>query len=129
LVVRFRFHLLTRRGEKEHPLLAEDCQVLAFRGAPDKAEWLGADEGEALLQAPAEGNVSPDRARDFLQRVLDGFKHLRPHLDEAAHRRGQELLDAHRRVRQATQMKGMTYRVEPNLPADVLGVYVYLPRD
>ena len=40
----------------------------------------------------------------------------------------EELLDAHRRVRQATRQRGVRQRVEPTLPPDVLGVYVYLPK-
>jgi hypothetical protein len=42
--------------------------------------------------------------------------------------RGEELLEAHRRVRQAAKMKDVSYRVEPQLPPDVLGIYVYLPK-
>jgi hypothetical protein len=30
-------------------------------------------------------------------------------------------------VRQAAHMRGVSYRVEPQLPPDVLGIYVYLP--
>lgn len=37
------------------------------------------------------------------------------------------LLNAHRRVRTASRIKGIRYRVEPHLPPDVLGIYVYLP--
>ena len=48
-------------------------------------------------------------------------------IDAQAQENGQKLLEAHRRVRAAAQIKGVTYRVEPKLPADVLGVYVYLP--
>jgi hypothetical protein len=130
LVVRFRFRLLSRHGEAERELLAEDCGVLAFRGAPDKAEWLADEEAEALLHSPAEGNVSADRARDFLDRVLAGFASLRPHLDEAARRRGKSLEEAHQRVRQAaTQVRGVGCEVRPNLPPDLLGIFIQLPKD
>ena len=39
----------------------------------------------------------------------------------------EELLHAHRRVRTATRLRGLRYKVEPHLPPDVLGIYVYLP--
>jgi hypothetical protein len=52
---------------------------------------------------------------------------LRPYLEAEAERRAKQLLDAHRRVRTASQQKGIRYRVVPNLPPDVLGIYVYLP--
>ena len=48
-------------------------------------------------------------------------------MDAAAETRGQQLLEAHRRVRAAARMKGIQYAVQPQLPPDVLGVYVLLP--
>jgi hypothetical protein len=44
-----------------------------------------------------------------------------------AHERGAALLDAHRRVHRASRARGAAQRVEPTLPVDVLGLYVYLP--
>jgi hypothetical protein len=52
---------------------------------------------------------------------------LRPHLDEVAEAHGKELLDAHQRVRTASRRVGVKYSIEPQLPPDVLGLYVYLP--
>ena len=37
------------------------------------------------------------------------------------------LLQSHRRERDAAKHKGR-YRVEPKLPADILGIYIYLPK-
>jgi hypothetical protein len=128
LLVRLRFHIVTKQGEQERPLLAEDCQVLAFAGSPQNAEWLPTEQAEALLQARPEANVAPDQAAHFLRTVLDGFDTLRPHLEQSARERGAELLDAHRRVRTASRIKGVSHRVEPQLPPDVLGMYIYLPK-
>lgn len=127
LLVRFRYHLLTRRGADDERLLAEDCVTLAFEGAPESPTWLEPARAEALLGAAPAGNVTADQARDFVARVVEGFASIRPHVDRIAAERGRELLDAHRRVRQAASMRGVSQRVEPVLPADVLGVYVYLP--
>jgi hypothetical protein len=127
LLVRFRYHIITQRGGEAQPLLAEDCQVLAFAGAPHNAQWLDAAQAEALLHAHPDDNVTPDVAADFLRRILEHFDTIRPHLDRVATQRGEELLDAHRRVRQASRIKNVRYSVEPHLPPDVLGVYVYLP--
>jgi superfamily II DNA or RNA helicase len=128
LLVRLRFHIVTKQGERERPLLAEDCQMLAFAGSPQNADWLPADQAEALLDAAPEANVLPDQAAHFLRTVLDGFDALRPHLEQSARQRGEELLDAHRRVRTASRARGVSHRVEPQLPPDVLGLYVYLPK-
>ena len=128
LLVRFRYHILTKRGETEQALLAEDCQLLAFAGSPQNAQWLDGSVAEELLLAQPDANVHAEQARDFLQKVLDGFEALRPHLNEVAVQRGEELLEQHRRVRTAARMQGMSQRMEPQLPPDVLGVYVYLPK-
>jgi len=45
-----------------------------------------------------------------------------------ARQRGEELLDAHQRVRRASKVRNVLYRVEPQLPPDILGIYVFLPK-
>ncbi|MCC7171414.1 MAG: DEAD/DEAH box helicase [Planctomycetes bacterium] len=128
LLVRFRFHLVTTRAHDETALLAEDCRMLAFEGAPTEPRWLDAAASEALLAATPARNVPADVARSHLSRVLDAFDALRPTLDERAHSLADELLAAHRRVREAAAARGR-YRVEPQLLPDVLGVFVYLPAE
>jgi SNF2 family DNA or RNA helicase len=127
LLMRFRYHIVTRRGDEENQLLAEDNQLMAFAGSPHNARWLDVSEATSLLQAQSERNIDPDRKEHFLRLVTDAFDLLRPHLDEAARERGQHILEAHRRVRSAAGMRGVTYHVEPHLPPDVMGIFIYLP--
>jgi hypothetical protein len=128
-LVRFRYHILTKRGDEEYPLLAEDCQLVAYRGAAADAEWLPEEDATNLLHAipDASREVPFGQAKAMINSVIEGYEALVPHLNQVAKDRGDQLLDQHRRVRDAARQKGVTYRVEPNLPADVLGVYVYLP--
>ncbi|HPD63755.1 MAG TPA: hypothetical protein PLP77_10200, partial [Anaerolineaceae bacterium] len=111
----------------ERPLLAEDCRLLAFSGSPQSAVWLEENEAEKLLLAQPDGNIAADQAAEFVGRVIDGFELLRSHLDQAAMQRGEELLEAHQRVRLATRTRNVRYRVEPQLPPDILGIYIFLP--
>lgn len=130
LLLRFRYHLITRTGDETRQLLAEDSMLLAFAGAPENAEWLPAEAAERLLQARPDENIPPQEAANFVQRVLDGFDHLAPTLSDMALQRGDELLKAHVRVREAAHRRGDRrphYDVEAQLPPDVLGVYVFLP--
>ncbi len=127
LLLRLRYHLVTQRDGQTVELLAEDCQTVGFTGAPEAAEWLAPDEVEALLNAEPAANIAAQQATTFLQRVLDGFDALRPHLDDVARDRGADLLAAHQRVRTAARIKGVRVDVRPHLPPDVLGVYVLLP--
>lgn len=128
LLVRFRYHIITKRDKVETPLLAEDCQLLAFAGSPQNARWLEEAEAEKLLAAVPEVNVNPGQAQNLLKGIIDNFAALQPRLEEAAWHRGRELLEAHRRVRSASRLVGINYRVEPHLPPDILGLYLYLPR-
>lgn len=127
LLLRLRFDIVTVAGGEERSLLAEDCQVVAFRGSPETAEWLDRAAAESLWSAEPDENVNPDTARDRIQQVIDVY----PRLQEAVHafavERAQELLVSHRRLRDAARIRGMNHRVEAKLPVDVLGVYVYLP--
>ncbi|HEX5506457.1 MAG TPA: helicase-related protein [Thermomicrobiales bacterium] len=127
LLLRCRYHLVTRRGGDERVLLAEDCLLAGFTGSPANAAWLDPAEAEALLDATPEGNIHPAQAANFVQRVVADFAALAPALDARAAERGRALAAAHARVRQAARLAGTTYRVEPHLPPDVLGVYVLLP--
>ncbi|MBN2002850.1 MAG: DEAD/DEAH box helicase [Anaerolineae bacterium] len=126
LLLRLRYHLVTQREEQTVELLAEDCQMAGFTGAPDAAQWLAPEAVKALLNAEPAANIAPQQATQFLQRVLDGFDALRPYLAEIAQARGAELLEAHRRVRTAARLRDQV-EVWPHLPPDVLGVYVLLP--
>lgn len=128
LLVRYRYHIITRRPDgPETALLAEDCQLAAFAGSPRDPAWLPSEEVERLLLAKPEGNVPPERKEYFLKQVMVEGEALKERLGIVAAKRGEELLEAHRRVRTALEEKGVRYSVEPKLPPDVLGVYVYLP--
>ncbi len=134
LIVRFRFHLITRLGKEQRPLLAEDCTLLAFEGAPDNAVWLDSNAADRLLTLEPDENVPPEMASEFVRRVVDGFDALRPALESAAAERGAALLDAHRRVREASRRHArdagrsrLTYDIQAQTAPDVLGIYVFLP--
>lgn len=128
LLLRLRFHIVNLgRDGKERPLLAEDLVLAGFTGSPDRAEWLSTDAVAPLLDVDADANIDADQARTHVRRVLDRFDALRPHLDEIAEQRGRALFDAHRRVRKATRSGVRALKVDVHKPADVLGLFVYLP--
>ncbi|GCE08142.1 helicase-related protein [Dictyobacter aurantiacus] len=129
LLTRMRFHIVTRQAGEERILLAEDCQILAFSGAPHNASWIDDPATiNALVEARPEANTLPEQARNLLRQVIDAIPTLQPHLQEAAAQRGNELREAHRRVRSAAQMRGIRYEVKSEFAPDILGIYVYLPK-
>ncbi len=132
LLTRYRFHILTKRGNEEWPLLAEDCRLVAFRGAAEEGEWLTADEAEALLSAEPSASVTPERARGALDKLIgadakESLTAIQTRLAEDATERGKDLLDAHRRVRQSARLTGTSQRIEAAGLPDLLGTFVLLP--
>jgi len=128
LLLRMRFHIVNQgRDGKQRPLLAEDLALVGFTGSPDRAGWLEPPVVEALLSADADANIDGAQAANAVSRILERFDQLQPHLDQVAEERGAILLDAHRRVRKATQSGVRALSIDVHKPADVLGIYVYLP--
>ncbi len=127
LLVRIRYHIVTRRDDRDLPLLAEDCLLLGFEGSPVNAAWQEGDAVERLPGLAPTQNTMPEQARDLVQRVVENADALAPHLESVARRRGEELLEAHRRVRTAARWRGVSQSVEAQLPPDLLGIYVYVP--
>lgn len=131
LLVRSRYHIdsETRRqgASTASELLAEDCQVLAFAGSPQSPEWLSQEQAEALLNARPGANMAPELQKEAFERVLDGIVAINPCIETTVRARAQELLAAHARVRSAARLRGVTQHVEPQLPPDILGIYVFLP--
>jgi len=127
LLLRLRYHILTTINDETKPLLSEDCRVFGFRGTSSMAEWRSPSEAESLLEVEPDENVTDDVAHNFLQKVIDDFAPLRIELDRLVTERGNELLKAHERVRQAVRKIRVKYDIQPQLPPDVLGLYVYLP--
>ena len=82
---------------------------------------------EPLLSAVADANIGSGQAQNVISRITDRFDDLRPQLDQVAEERGEALFNAHRRVRKATQSGVRAVKVDVHTPADVLGIYVYLP--
>lgn len=129
--VRANVTLPGRSGPRSH--VAEEARALAFTATPANPNWLDAPAVEALLAARPDRNLPADIARNVMRGILGALPAVRPHLDRFAHDLADSLRDAHVRVRTAARgdragaltIRGLT--VEPQLPVDILGVYVYQP--
>lgn len=128
LVLRARYLIHeTREGRMNAPMLAEEVLVSGFRGTPASPRWLTDEDVEPLLRSRAVGNVLPGQATAWLSAVERELSKLESGINDAARCRGEAALDAHRRVRQAANIRGVRQRVEPHLPPDLLGLYVLMP--
>ncbi|HUZ57085.1 MAG TPA: helicase, partial [Streptosporangiaceae bacterium] len=134
LLTRVRIHLSLPGRAGPRTQVAEEARVLAFTGTPAEPDWLSPDAVEALLAAQPDANVAPDVTRNIMRTVLDALPAaITPHLERFAGELAGSLRDSHVRVRTAARgeragdlgIRGLTVR--PQLPVDVLGVYLYRP--
>jgi superfamily II DNA or RNA helicase len=127
MLVRYRFHLTLPSRNGDRQIVAEDARLLAFEGSPANAKWLPGEAASALLSVDADENTAPELATNTVQRVLDGLPDLVGELERYGDELAAELRDSHARVRSQTGEIVRGLRVVAQKPADVLGVYVYLP--
>jgi len=112
------------RGAQSSTLLVEEATALAWSGSGVPAEG---DEALKLLQ-PTPLADPPTHVRDrAVMQALAELETRLGELDAFAERRAQALLADHRRVREAADARG-SYGVKALLPADIIGLYVLLPR-
>ncbi|MEU6624832.1 DEAD/DEAH box helicase [Streptomyces litmocidini] len=128
LLVRYRFHLTLPSRTGERQLVAEDARLLAYEGMPLRARWLDDEATTALLGARATANTHEQMVANQIAKDLGGLPDLAAHLTEYGTRLAAELDASHRRVRKANEEIVRGLKVVPQEPADVLGVYVYLPQ-
>ncbi len=127
LLIRFRFHIKTIKKEMQKELLAEECRIFAFEGSPKNAFWLLPEKTEFLMDASPDANIAPEISMNFLEEVIENYKNFEHYLEKQAESISEEILDAHKRVRFAAKISGVSYNIEPKLPPDIIGVYVFLP--
>ena len=129
LLLRLRLHIgvtRSREGTTE-ALLAEETIITGYRGRGTAATWLSAAEAEALVEALPAANVPAGQREHWLREALADLPAQDDAIAVLANERAAAVLAAHRRVRDAARMTGISYRVHPTLPADILGLYVLMP--
>lgn len=124
-LLRLRHQLVSQRSGRCSTLLVEEATALAWTGSSSNP-LQGADA--LALMAPPPAVDPPAHVRE--RAVQQALAHLEAHLGELdafAQHRAQALLADHRRVREAADARG-SYTVTALLPADVIGLFVLLPR-
>jgi len=127
LLVRFRFHLELPTPAGMRTTVAEEARVVGLRGRRENRRLLDDQEVARLLAVAPEKNVPEDQAAQHIGRAIDSLGELKIVLDDTADVLADELRDSHRRVRRAADTRVRGLAVTAQKPADILGVYVYLP--
>ncbi|MBK8999592.1 MAG: DEAD/DEAH box helicase [Myxococcales bacterium] len=123
-LVRLRHQLTTQRAAHASTLLVEEANALAWGGA---GEPLEGHDALVLLQPAPLADPPPHVRERAVTQALGQLEARLAELDAFADRRAQALLADHRRVREAADARG-SYSVKALLPADVIGLFVLLPR-
>ena len=118
-----------RNGQYEilKSMLAEECIGVAIRGG-NTPELLSEDKSLALLSLEPSGNMSDGMKTHQIERAIKQLPDFEHTFNKIAHERAQEQLADHRRIRAASDAKGLRYNVTPALPVDKIGVYVLMPK-
>ena len=114
------------QSQSVRSLLAEECVAARVQGAGEP-ELIADHEGLRLLTLEPHHNMTDGQKSHLIRQVLSTMPTLEPAFDDIAKQRASELLSDHRRIRDASAAKGLRYRVDPSLPVDKIGVYVFLP--
>ena len=90
-------------------------------------EQLSEEDALSLLTLEPGQNMTNGHKTLLITQTLNSINTVQPVFERIAHERAQKLLEDHRRIREASNVKGLRYRVTPALPVDTIGVYVFMP--
>jgi superfamily II DNA or RNA helicase len=125
-LVRLRHQLTSQKGKNVSTLLVEEAAAIGWAGTQAPKLIEGLDALGLLLPAAAANPPANVMTRSIAQ-ALELLSGKTSELDAFAHRRAEALLADHRRVREAGEATGK-YSVKALLPADIIGIFVLLPR-
>jgi superfamily II DNA or RNA helicase len=125
VLLRLRHQLVSQLSGRSSTLLVEEATALAWTGS--EALLIEGAEALALLAPPPSADPPLHVRERAVQQALLQIETHAAELDAFAERRAQVLLADHRRVREAADARG-SYSVKAFLPADVIGLFVILPR-
>lgn len=127
LMVRHRLEITIPGLATTVTQVAEEAKFLAFTATGDSLTWLPQADVDTLLTLKPSGNVDDSLARMQLGRALGRLDALTEHLTTTGKNAAKDLVSEHQAVRSASKAGGRAPTVRFLPPADVLGVYVFLP--
>lgn len=127
LMVRHRLEITIPGSATTVTQVAEEAAFAAFTTSGDALTWLPQNEVDALLSLTPSGNADDALAKVQLTRALGRLPALARHLTETGKDAATALVSEHQAVRSASRAGGRAPTVKFLPPADVLGVYVFLP--
>jgi superfamily II DNA or RNA helicase len=125
-ILRLRYNLVFARRKTNYPILTEEILTVALFEF-DNPEFVIGETVRNLIETALPSKNMPTAARErFILRAKDKAKNLETEFDSLINQKAEELLEDHRRIRDASDAQGR-YHVEPITPADIIGIFVLVP--
>ncbi|OKH45256.1 hypothetical protein NIES2101_27095 [Calothrix sp. HK-06] len=100
--------------------------MIGFTGAPSQPKWLESETTSELLKVAQPVSDTPKALKqEEISELLEDITQLNNDLEKFALERSQKLSQSHKRVRTIT--KEGAIQVKPQLPMDILGIFVLQP--
>lgn len=131
-LLRLRSQLRVERREPDgrfsplRQLLAEECLAIAAEGGTTP-KLLAEEDALSLFSLEPGRNMPDGQKSHLLRQALASLPAMKDAFERIAQDQAARLLADHRRVREASDLKGLRYDVVPALPVDVIGMYVLMP--
>lgn len=130
LRLRFQIHVERRDDAGKfslyRSLLAEESLGVAIRGTGTPEPLTDQDAYELLSLEPAR-NMQEGQKTFLVRQVINSIGSMEHIFNDIAQKQSKQLLQDHRRIRDAGDSRGLRYRVETCLPVDKIGIYVFMP--
>ncbi|QSR35235.1 helicase SNF2 [Marinobacterium iners] len=125
-LLRLRTNLVVEREGNRREMLAEEAVTVLIEGNQPPRQLTTQEAVQLFNLAPSQ-NTLPEVRERAVRQALERLQEQQSVLDQIARDHGQQLLQDHRRVRDSERDGRGNFQVNPQLPADILGVYVLMP--
>ena len=126
-VILFRVRNVIEEKKSGGRFVAEEMLLWGYRGSFSENNRLDSEAVKILLSSalPSANMPLPEKAMYF-ENEMENIAEMKTVLDEIAGNRAEVLIAAHERFRKV--LGGRQFKaVEPVLPMDIMGVYIFIP--
>jgi superfamily II DNA or RNA helicase len=126
-VALFRVRNVIESVATKEQIVAEELHLWGYRGEPDDGDTLDEKVCMEMLNLKADGEVVEIERQEYFNDALSEILDVEELRNQLARKQANKLIEAHDRFRQAVKSKRQYQVVEPILPMDIMGIYVFVP--
>ena len=123
----FRVRNVIESLASKEQLVAEELHLWGYEGEPSDEKWIDEKTCMDMLELKADGDLAQVEKEKFFRYAMDEIEEEKDLRHQLARKQAEKLIEAHDRFRQAVRSRKKFQVVEPILPMDIMGVYVFVP--